>query len=292
MSDYIIRNLTKPEDMIDVEELQRLVWPGVETDVVPVHILVPMVDHGGLVIGAFDVDDPSKIIGFVFGFPGHAQTPAGPIPIHCSQMAGVHPEYRNMGLGYALKRAQWQMVRQQGLGRITWTYDPLQSRNANLNLSKLGVVCNTYVRNYYGEMRDGLNIGLPSDRFKVDWWVNSRRVEQRLNRTPRTRLDLAHHLAAGATIVNPTELDEDGWPRPTSSLSLEEHNAPLLLVEIPPDFLALKAASSDLALSWKLHSREIFESMFARGYLVTDFIFMPGTLPRSFYVLSDGRSTF
>ena len=130
--------------------------------------------------------------------------------IHASHMAGVHPEFRDSGQGYLLKRAQWQMVRQQGVERITWTYDPLQSRNAKLNIAKLGAVCNTYIPNYYGQMRDGLNIGMPSDRFQVDWWVNSNRVQQRLSWPKPPRLDLAHYLAAEAPYANQTQLNADG----------------------------------------------------------------------------------
>ncbi len=80
------------------------------------------------------------------------------------------------------------MVRHQGLSHITWTYDPLLSRNAQLNIAKLGAVCNTYLQAEYGTLRDGLNAGLPSDRFQVDWWLRSRRVERRLSR--RSRADL------------------------------------------------------------------------------------------------------
>ena len=81
---------------------------------------------------------------------------------------GIHPDQRNSGIGFASKRAQWQMVRHQGLDHITWTYDPLLSRNAYLNIAKLGAVCNTYRRSEYGDMRDGLNVGCPPT---ASWWI-------------------------------------------------------------------------------------------------------------------------
>ena len=99
-------------------------------------------------------------------------------------MAGVHPAYRNRGLGYSLKLAQREHVLAQGIDLITWTFDPLETRNATLNFHKLGAVCNTYLPNLYGDMRDGLNAGLPSDRFQVDWWIASERVAQRLAGQP------------------------------------------------------------------------------------------------------------
>ncbi|MBM3146090.1 MAG: GNAT family N-acetyltransferase [Chloroflexi bacterium] len=282
-----IRLLDSPEEMAAVEALERLVWPGNETEIVPVHMLRAVTNNGGALIGAYDGD---QLVGFVFGFPGIEETPSGPRPKHASHMAGIHPEYRDQGLGFTLKRAQWQVVRGQGLDHIVWTYDPLQSRNANLNIAKLGAVCNTYLPEYYGEMRDGLNVGLPSDRFKVDWWLNTPRVEQRLQRQRRPRLDLEHFTKSGASIVNPATFREDGLLEPfADSPLLPGLPAPLLIVEIPPDFPALKSASPDLALVWRLHTRRIFLGLFAAGYIVTDFVFEPGVQPRSFYVLSDGN---
>ena len=75
----------------------------------------------------------------------------------------------------------------RGIDLITWTYDPLLARNVQLNIAKLGAVCNTYLANLYGEMRDGLNAGLPSDRFQLDWWIATRRVADRLGYTPGDR---------------------------------------------------------------------------------------------------------
>lgn len=282
-----LRLLETPVELAAVEELQRLIWPGNDLEIVPVHMLMAALHGGGLLIGAFDEE---KLIGFVFGFPGIDTTPEGPHPRHCSHMAGVHPDYRDAGVGFRLKRAQWQMVRQQGLDHITWTYDPLQSRNAQLNISKLGAVCNTYLPNYYGDLRDGINVGMPSDRFQVDWWVNSQRVRRRLSKNPRPPLDLAHYLSAEVPRVNTTRLNAAGFGVP-SNLELPSDASPLLLLEIPPDFMALKAADASLALEWRQHTRDLFTSLFAAGYLVTDFVFLPGSQPRSYYVLSYGEAT-
>jgi predicted GNAT superfamily acetyltransferase len=310
---FTLRILETPADMIAVENLQRLVWPGSETDVIPLHMLVTFAHNGGVVIGAFtseqagpeeqensegDLAIHDRLIGFVFGFTGLYFTPDGPRPKHCSHELGVHPDFRHQGIGFALKRAQWQMVRHQGLDLITWTYDPLLSRNAYLNLTRLGAVCNTYQREVYGDMRDGLNVGLPSDRFQVDWWVNSQRVQRRLSRKARQPLDLAHFLSAGAEIINPTRVGSHGFAQPTSQKQVArgnaeavEYNDALLLVEIPYDFQSLKAADAGLALEWRLHTRELFEDLFSHGYLAVDFVHLPGTQSRSFYLLSHGDNT-
>jgi predicted GNAT superfamily acetyltransferase len=323
MSRIFLRILETPQELEALESLQRSVWPGNETDIVPMHMLLAAVHSGGLAIGAYEVSETSpgsgtspddaqgevewgktlpgtSPIGFVFSFPGLYETADGPRLKHHSHMLGVRPDCRDKGIGFKLKRAQWQMVRRQGLDRITWTYDPLLSRNAYLNIARLGAVCNLYLRTYYGQMRDELNVGLPSDRFQVDWWVNSQRVFRRLGKHPRRALDLAHFLAAGVSILNPTHIGADSLPRPAENIDLpeampeeaDEPEKPLLLVEIPADFLALKTADMGLALEWRLHTRNLFEELFERGYLVTDFIHLPGSYPRSFYVLSHAASHF
>ena len=318
--EFRVKILETPEEMEAVEDLQRIVWPDSETDIVPLHALITYAHNGGLIIGAFSqdestaADENAHLIGFVYGFPGLYFTPDGPRPKHCSHQMGVLPSYRNQGVGFLLKRAQWQMVRHQSLDLITWTFDPLLSRNAQLNITKLGAVSNTYLREFYGEMRDGLNTGLPSDRLQVDWWVNSRRVERRLSKRPRLRLDLAHFLAAGAEIINRSQKEEDEWPRPAPPSRMEapqledderlaDDDAPslkagggnsgdaILLVEIPSDFLKLKEDDRELAVEWRLHIRALFEDLFARGYIITDFVHLPGGSTRSFYVLSHGEST-
>jgi len=283
MSDVVIKLLESPEEMTLVEDLQRAVWPGSETDVVPAHIFITAVHNGGLVIGAFVQDE---LIGFVFGFPGLDFTPDGPRPKHCSHMMGIKPGQRDSGVGFALKRAQWQMVRKQGIDHITWTYDPLLSRNAYLNIAKLGAVCNTYRRSEYGDMRDGLNVGLPSDRFQVDWWVNTRRVDRRLSRNARGPLKMDGFSKADLRPLYTPLIGTSSLIQPPEHFSTLEGN--LLLAEIPSDFGALKDADFVLARDWRFFSREVFETAFASGYIVTDFIFDDG---HSFYVLSHGEST-
>ncbi len=292
-----LRIIDSPEDLAYVEDIQRQVWSGDETEIVPSHLLIAAVQHGGLLIGAFDVgqdNEEAAMVGFVFGFPGLYETPDGPRLLHVSHMLGVLPPFRDQGVGFALKRAQWQMVRHLGVDRITWTYDPLQSRNAYLNIAKLGAVCNTYRENYYGEMRDQLNMGVTSDRFQVDWWVNSTRVYRRLSRRARGPLDLAHFYAAGAQVVNPTQIGADGWPKPDERVAADLLDSPsdkILLVEIPANFPGLKSADPQLAIHWRNHTRSLFKRLFARGYLVTDFVYLTGSHPRSFYALSHGDST-
>ncbi len=289
MKAYSIKIMESIGEMHQAVELQRTVWHESETDLIPAHLMNSAVHSGGLLIGAL-IDQ--KLVGFVFGFPGFYSTPDGPRLKHYSSILGVLPEWRDQGIGFALKRAQWQMVRHQGIDRITWTFDPLLSRNAWLNITRLGAVCSTYLRDFYGEMQDSLNQGIASDRFDVDWWVNSQRVNRRLSRRRRNALKLNHYLAGGAALINPIETELKDPPGagelPGINLGTEQ---PFLLVEIPSDFLAIKASDMNLATQWRMQTRQIFEHLFAAGYIVTDFVRSTDEPARSYYVLCHGEST-
>ena len=153
-----IRALHTAEQMAELEQLQRAIWPDSETDIVPAHLLLTMATNGGIVLGA---ERDGKLVGFVFGFLGTDQESPDRVAMarlkHCSHQLGVHPDHRDRGLAVALKWAQRDQVLRQGIRLVTWTYDPLMSVNAHLNIRRLGAVCATYKREVYGDMRDELN---------------------------------------------------------------------------------------------------------------------------------------
>jgi predicted GNAT superfamily acetyltransferase len=286
-----IRPVQSQAEILQVEAVQSRIWPSDEIDVVPAHILQAIRSHGGVLIGAFEKD---QLVGFVLGFLGADSRSSERVAMarleHYSHELGVLPEYRGRGIGFALKLAQREHVLQQGVRLITWTYDPLLSLNAQLNIRQLGAVCDRYTPDAYGEMRDALNTGLASDRFVVDWWVTSNRVEARLA-GERKPLDLAHFLSAGAEKINPATLGSDDFVHPAEELFYP--SGTFALIEIPSDFAKLRAKDLGLAAAWREQTREIFLHVFEQGYLVTDFIFLRGeTFPRSYYILSYGETTF
>jgi predicted GNAT superfamily acetyltransferase len=280
--DYVIRPLESSDDFSVCEEIQRRTWGPGDAEVVPLNMLLAVARNGGVALGAFAGDE---MIGFVFGFLGTSgrfgpEAPAAVRLKHHSHMLAVLPEWRDKGVGYALKLAQREAARAQSLRRMTWTYDPLESRNALLNIAKLGAVCGTYYRDYYGPMRDELNQGLPSDRFQVDWYIAGRRVADRLAKKALSRR--SDYSSAGTSLLNPA-IFESELPRPCEHvIGLFTDRA---LVEIPADMQRLKQADKSLALAWRLQTREIFEWAFAHGYRVTDYIFELEPR-RGFYVLA------
>jgi predicted GNAT superfamily acetyltransferase len=271
--DITIRELTSLDDYRACESLQRQVWSmDSDLDVVPLHLLATVQRNGGLLLGAFH---GAQLVGFVFGFPGIA---ADGTQKHCSHMMGVASRYRGFGIGYSLKLAQREFALDQGHVLVTWTYDPLESRNANLNISKLGAFCRAYIRDYYGRMTDGLNVGLPSDRFQVEWRIASDRVRRRLEHgvVRLSGAELPQAIVAGRS--------SDGLRAP-GPLTLD-CDAPSLAVEIPSDYQEIKAVDPVLALRWREATRQIFERYFEDGRAVIGFVHedVRGE-SRSFYVL-------
>ena len=267
------------------ERLQQTIWRSDPVEVIPAHLLITAQRHGGLVLGVFD--GTGEMIGCLFGFAGRValDNPAavgGPIWQHCSHFMGIVPEWRGRGVGYRLKLAQREWALNQGVQLVTWTYDPLETANGVLNLGKLGAVCRCYLRNLYGEIADGLNASLPSDRFEVTWWVGGARVRERVERGwQRPRLDGL--LRDGAVILNPGRLRADGWLEPGE---MREPEGGRLLVEIPARMQALKAADMGLALAWRLSARAACETAFAAGYTACDVVRAEvDGLPRVYYLL-------
>src|SRR5699024_5776342 len=145
-----IRSLTTLDELEDVQQLERLVW---SMEPIPTHQTSTAIQNGGMMIGAFDGD---RLVGFNYGFPGFRDG----VAYVCSHMLGSDPVYRSRGIGERLNRTQRERALELGYTMIHWTFDPLQTRNAYLNLTQLGGVCYTYYPNCYGEMKDGLNAGL------------------------------------------------------------------------------------------------------------------------------------
>jgi len=246
--------------------IQEEVWSG---DVaVPPQLLLAMVHSGGFVANGYVPGDPEPA-GFVFGFAGiHAGRPS-----HHSHMLAVRAPHRHTGLAIALKSAQRRHCLAQGAAVMTWTMDPLEARNARFNFSSLGAFARDYHRDFYGPMPDKLNAGLPSDRFTVEWPIQSGQVDRRLA-----------GAATGPTLEEVEARSVRYLLRATDdrpSDLVPPAGEPQLLLEIPPDIQALKRQDPALALAWRYTVRAALEAAFAAGYAVVGF-------PRG----ADGRGAY
>lgn len=259
-----IRPLTTQAELQALVDLEQRVWPGVPP--MRQDILLIAQRNGGLVLGAFDTETKGaeKLVGLLFGYLG--RTPDGCYR-HWSHMVGIDPAYRDRQVGFSLKLAQREFVLSQGLDVIAWSFDPLLSRNAYLNIHKLGAVCRTYTRDFYGKMPDSLNAGLPSDRFEVEWHIATRHVTERLSGLAEAPA-LADLVARGAQILSVQP--EDPTTAPPTPVDFGAGDS--VCIPIPRDFHGLKRQDMAVARAWRECTRDLFESAFRRGYCVVDVV--------------------
>lgn len=269
-----IRRLRDLDELRACERLQRLAWEmDSDLDVVPVTQLVATEKAGGILLGAFD---DGELVGFCYGFLGRHD---GRL-LHWSHMTAVESAYRDAGVGAALKWAQRNRALEQGLDLMAWTYDPLESRNAYFNFSKLGIVARSYWRDVYGETGSPLHRGIPTDRFLARWHLSSPRVRARA-RGDRSRL--AERLAVDPDLPFVLRAHRSGaLPRPSRVAELE---APRHLCEIPGDIQAVKSADLELAGAWRQVTRELFTRAFEAGYRVRECVRTREPRPRTCYLL-------
>jgi len=265
--DVRIRPLTSLEDFEACVLVQRRAWGHPDLDLIPAHFFQIAVHTGAIILGAF-VD--GRLAGYVYSFPADFGRTRG----HHSHHLAALPEIQGLGLGKALKWAQRDEALKRGLELITWTYDPMQVRNANLNLHVLGVVGSRYLRNFYGETPTlSLKEGIPSDRFLVEWWIKSPRVKARaMGPSP---------IAEAGKIPKALERDSGGLDPAIAPAQPNVRLAtPRILVEVPKKIKDLPGGTGLIA-AWQTAARRAFEAYFKRGYRLDDFI----SGERCYYVL-------
>ncbi len=189
----VIRSCETLDELNAAVRLQKEVWNWADNELVPLRMFVVARKVGGQVIGAFD---GGELVGFNLSVPGVRN---GHVYLH-SHMLAVRDRYRNTGLGRSLKLFQREEALSRGIELIEWTFDPLEIKNAWLNIEKLGAIARRYVINQYGVTSSPLQGGLPSDRFVAEWWLKSRRVETLLREGQRPPVDAQRRVTVPAAI--------------------------------------------------------------------------------------------
>ena len=183
----------------DIEELRRAValqkevWNFTDAELVPLRLFVVADKVGGQVLGAFD---GGEMVGFALAVPG---VRGGHSYLH-SHMLAVRKEYRNGGLGRRIKLYQREEALERGIELIEWTFDPLEIKNAYLNIEKLGAIVRRYTINQYGITTSPLQGGLPTDRLIAEWWLKSARVEQLLTKGSTPKQEVVTRISVPAQI--------------------------------------------------------------------------------------------
>ena len=291
---YSIRRLETIEEFRACVELQEETWGLGFSERVPPAILKVSQMLGGVSAGAFN--RLGRLVGFVFGMTG----PRDGEVVHWSDMLAVRPEARDTGLGSRLKAYQREQVLGLGVDKMFWTFDPLQSRNAYVNLSKLGAVVREYERDMYGDTDSPLHRGIGTDRLVALWQLSTNRVIESLARTLAAE-GAADDAGAGEAHSGESadgrsvqgSADRDRWPalvasssqpfpRPSEpSLTLDSAE---VTVAVPADIGTIMKEDPKLALEWWEATRAVFVEYLGRGYQATGFEVGPMA---SSYVLTE-----
>lgn len=251
-----LRTLDDIADFRACVALQEATW-GRDGETVHASLLTVAEHIGGLVVGAFDEHD--ALVGFVFGLPG-ADAEG---PLHWSHMLAVRGEVRGAGIGRLLKEYQRAELARRGVTRIFWTFDPLQARNAHLNVTRLGARIVSYVDNLYGVTASPLHLGIATDRVVA--------------MTDAASVPLPYHELGVCEHEPVRSVGEPGV-----APSARELGASAVLVEVPVDIQVIVNTDPALAGQWRLATRSHFHSLLDSGYAVTGFV-RDETALRAFY---------
>ncbi|MBW3534994.1 MAG: GNAT family N-acetyltransferase [Gemmatimonadetes bacterium] len=260
MKEATIRPFETLDELRDCVRLQEETWGVGFAERVPVSVLKIAERLGGIAAGAWEPD--GRLVGFVFGLTGleHGR------PVHWSDMLAVRRGVRDAGLGRRLKEYQRERCLALGVRRCYWTFDPLEARNAFLNLGRLGAVVREYARDMYGRSDSPLHRGIGTDRFVALWRLDSERVARRLAGregppSSGTVRDLPQAFAV--------ETRGDGLPVPGG---VAVPDAPRFLVPVPASIQEVKARDPELAGAWRAATRAAMETPVARGWEVRELL--------------------
>jgi predicted GNAT superfamily acetyltransferase len=258
-----IRELRSFDDLTQVEAVEREVWALSDLDTMPLTLTVATKESGSIWLGAFD---GPKLVGFAFGLLGVE----GNRPNIHSHMLAVREPYRSLDLGYKLKLAQRERALAMRIGdirinEITWTFDPLQSRNAHLNFAKLGVISQSYKVDFYGPETSSVLHRNSTDRLWVKWPITSRRVQDRVQGKDN-RAEMLDILKTLSPLIG---FNGDGRPhRADLSTAIQRQR---IAIEIPSDILAVEQKDPALAREWREATRWAFTEALKAGFFVAEF---------------------
>jgi len=272
-----IRDLNSIDDLSQLKAVEKEVWGMADEDTVPLTLAIALKAAGNIFVGAFVKPDPKpehgkhkhenkeQLVGFAFGFLAREH---GETTIHSHMLAVLDP-YRHLDLGSRLKQAQREQALALGIREMTWTYDPLQSRNAHFNFSKLGVVSDTYKVDFYGPETSSILHRNGTDRLWVRWVLSSRRVRDRLTGGAATKNVRVETLDALKLLAPLVRFDPSG--KPARAELAEALARQRLSIEIPGDILQVERTDMGLAREWRDATRWAFREALAAGFSVVEF---------------------
>ncbi len=280
MTDLVIRHLRGMPEFELAVAFQEEVWGAGFSERVPRSLMKVTQRLGGVVACAFDAG--GGMVGFVYGITG---VEAGRL-VHWSDILAVSPSLRDSGVGRRLKAFQREAVLELGVTRMYWTFDPLESRNAYLNLSRLGAVVREYAPDMYGVSDSPLHRGLGTDRFVAMWELDTPRVQTRMAGARGPGLDeLLDFPVAFKVIQDPRGEGLPDPEMPDDGIWIQGREAGGLRVPIPPDIQSLRDRDPALAARWREATRCILHRAALDGWEVRELVRGPEL---SYYLVVPG----
>ena len=247
-----VADLHEIGEMTEVAELFIEVWRTSRTAAPCTPSLLRALAHNGAYVSGARAR--GRMVGASAGF----LHPAGDALGLYSHITGVRDDAQARGVGFALKQHQRAWALARDLPVVTWTFDPLVRRNAFFNLVKLGAEIVEYLPDFYGRMDDAINAGDESDRCLVSWRLASQRAVD-AGRGADLEPNLGTLRRNGARIL----LERDAAGEPVTREA--EPGARALLVQVPGDIVAVRAADPDLAVRWRRALRAVMGEALGRG---------------------------
>lgn len=264
-----IKSVDTYNDIKEVIKLHRLIWGLDDFELTPPHIYRATLENGGHILLVYKNKTP---VGFIYGFPGIDKDRNNFFYIH---NLGIKKQFRSSGIGLKLNLHLRKILIKEGYELVKWTFDPLETSNANLYIGKMGGITNKYITNYYGIMTDAINKQITSDRLIISWWINSSFVKNKIK------------TKTSAFTINDIKRSKcinliDKKKRPITNNFTNNLNTYYL--ECPVNYHQIKKNQPETIKKWRIFVRDVLQSFFSKEVFIIDALYSNS---RFFYVLSD-----
>ena len=257
LREIVVKKLQTIEQFQEMQKLDQEIWNRAPISVTQ---LIAVCNNGGVVLGAYK---DTELVGINYAFPAFQN---GETYLY-SLILGVKRKYRELGIGELLKTHLKEHALEAGYEKCLWVFDPLESRNANLNFTKLRAYAYQYIPDFYGELEDPFSVNLPTDRLFICWYLNDSdylRWDEQMDELIETASEI---VPWQKTIAGLPMLDLENQFNTELSYLNESY-----LLAVPTNFQKLKVENPALAEDWRYKTRTIFIEMFKKGYAITKLV--------------------
>jgi predicted GNAT superfamily acetyltransferase len=257
LEEIVVKKLQTIEQFQEMQQLEQEIWNRASISITQ---LIAVSSNGGIVLGAYK---EAELVGINYAFPAFQN---GETYLY-SLILGVKRKYREQGIGELLKIQLKEYALEAGYEKCLWVFDPLESRNAYFNFTKLRAYAYQYIPNFYGELEDPFSINLPTDRLFICWYLNDSdylRWDEQMDELVESANEIVpwQKTVAGLPVLDPENQFDAKYSYINESY----------LLALPTNFQKLKVVSPALAEDWRYKTRTILMTMFSQGYAITKLV--------------------